>query len=126
MLDYQGNLQEQKVKKTSKVLSTIYSIPSYDLFDCHFGKLINICSLQTAEIGVKVDHVQLASKWKISLEAAKKTVNTTTQHWVRTILHDTLHRRFRTNNRQLRYRRLSHDVFTDTLEAAVISWHRKN
>ena len=53
MLDYQGNLQEQKVKKTSKVLSTIYSIPSYDLFYCHFGKLINICSLQTAEFVVK-------------------------------------------------------------------------
>jgi len=101
-------------------------VPSYDLFDCHFGKLINVCSLQTAEIGVKVNHVQLASKWKISIEAAKRTVNVTTQHGIHTILHDTLHRRFRTNDRQLRYRRLSHDVFTGTLEAAVISWHRKN
>ena len=88
--------------------------------------MINICSLQTAEVGGKVDYVQLACRWKISLEAAKRTVNAITKHGVRTILHDTLHRRFRTNDHQLRYRRLSHDVFTDTLEPAVISWHRKN
>jgi len=73
-----------------------------------------------------VNHVQLASKWKISLEAAKRTVNATKQHGVQTILHDTLQRRFSTNDHQLRYRRLSHDVFTNTLEAAVISWHKKN
>jgi len=90
MLNHQENSQEHKFKKTSKVLSTIYSILSYDLFDCHSGKLINICSLQTAVIGGKVDHVQFASRWKISLEAAKRTVNATKQHGVRAIPHDTL------------------------------------
>ena len=35
-------------------------------------------------------------------------------------------RRFRTNDRQLRYRRIAHDLFTDTLEATVPSWFRQN
>ena len=42
------------------------------------------------------------------------------------ILHPTLSRHFRTNNRQLRYCRLSHDMFTDMLEARTRSWFRCN
>jgi hypothetical protein len=49
-----------------------------------------------------------------------------TQHGVRSVLHDTLHRRFRTNDRQLWYRRLPCDMFTDMLEAAKPSWHCRN
>ena len=68
----------------------------------------------------------LAKNWGIGLDAARRTVETTTQKGVRTILHPTLSRRFRTNDRQLRYRRLSHDMFTDTLEARTRSWFRCN
>ena len=45
----------------------------------------------------------LAKNWGIGLDAAQRTVEVTTQKGVRTILHPTLSRRFRTNDWQLRY-----------------------
>jgi transposase len=41
-------------------------------------------------------------------------------------LNPILSRRFRTNDRQLRYRRIAHDVFTDIAESNVQSWFRQN
>jgi hypothetical protein len=38
----------------------------------------------------------------------------------------TLSRRFRTNDRQLRYRRIPHEVYTDTMKANTVSWFRQN
>jgi len=65
-------------------------------------------------------------RWNIGLKAATQTIQVTTQRGIRTILHPTLARRFRTNDRQLRYRRLPCEMFTDTLEASVVSWQRQN
>ena len=73
-------------------------------------------------IGAKL----LAKNWNVGVSIAQRTIDATTQRGIRTILHPTLSRRFRTNDRQLRYRRLSHDVFTDTLEATMKSWYRQN
>ena len=69
----------------------------------------------------KVDPEELSSKWGIGISAAKRTLKVTTQRGIRTVLHPSLSRRFRTNDRQLRYRRLRCDVFTDTLITNVIS-----
>ena len=43
--------------------------------------------------------------------------------WVQTISHPSLSRRFRTNDRQLHYKHLRHDVFTDTMQSQYKS-HR--
>jgi len=67
-----------------------------------FHYCMTIPSIGTTGLGGKVSAIQLAQRWKISLEAAHKTIEATTQHGVRSVLHDTLHRRFRTNDRQLR------------------------
>jgi hypothetical protein len=64
---------------------------------------------------------QLAKNWGIDLATAKRTIDVTTQRGVRTVLHPTLSRRFRTNDRQLRYRRLAIDCFTDTLISNIPS-----
>ena len=68
----------------------------------------------------------LAKNWGIGLGTAQRTVVATTQRSIRTLVDGHMVRRFRTNDRQLRYRRFAHDVFTDTLEANVLSWHRRN
>jgi hypothetical protein len=68
----------------------------------------------------------LAKRWKIGLDAAKRTLRATTHSIVRTTLHPTLSRRFRTNDRQLRYRRIPHEVYTDTMKANTVSWFRQN
>ena len=58
---------------------------------------------------------ELAQRWGIGIEAARRTLNVTTQRGVRTVAHPSLSRRFRTNDRQLRYRRLATDIYADTL-----------
>jgi hypothetical protein len=71
--------------------------------------------------GKRFDPDLLARNWGIDRQTAKRTVDVTTQRGVRTVLHPTLSRRFRTNDRQLRYRRLPIDCFTDTLISNLAS-----
>ena len=82
---------------------------------------ITIASIKVTERKTGIDPVTLARNCGIGLETAKRTVNTTTQRGIRTVLHPTLSRRFRTNDRQLRYRRLPVDCFTDTMFSTVVS-----
>jgi len=77
-----------------------------------------------------IDPQTLAARWMISPDRAKRTVVMTTQRGVRTCLNPTLSRRFPTNDRMsLRYKRLPHTVFTDTMFASTVSarvtrWHK--
>jgi hypothetical protein len=71
--------------------------------------------------GRQFDPDMLARNWGIDKATAFRTVNATTQRGIRTLLHPTLSRRFRTNDRQLRYRRLPVDCFTDTLLSKTAS-----
>ena len=64
---------------------------------------------------------KLTRNWNIGLEAAKKTLQVTTQCGIHTVANPSLSRRFRTNDCQLRYRRIRAYVFTDTLESVVPS-----
>ena len=68
-----------------------------------------------------VDGDLLAKRWKIDRRKARNTVKATTQRGVRTCLHPSLSRRYPTNDRMLRYDRLPHNVFSDTLIAGIVS-----
>ena len=68
----------------------------------------------------------LAGIWGTHIETANRTLDATTNRGVRSILNPTMTRSYWTNERQLRYQRLSHDMFADTLEASVCSWFRQN
>ena len=57
----------------------------------------------------------LSRNMGIDIHTAHRTVKVTTQRGIRTLLHPTFSRRFRTNDGQLRYRRFPIDCFTDTL-----------
>ncbi len=74
----------------------------------------NISTVRLSSSGPQLTPQVLATNWGI-IKTAAQTVKATTQRGIRTVLHPTLSRRFRTNNRQLRYRRLPIDCFTDTL-----------
>ena len=71
--------------------------------------------------GNQFDPEMLARNWGIDRVTARRMINTTTQRGIRTLLHPTLSRRFRTNDRQLRYRRLPIECFTDTLISKTAS-----
>ena len=82
---------------------------------------LNISSTTTSKRSSTLQPATLARNWGIGLEAAKRTLLATTQRGIRTVSNPALSRRFRTNDRQLRYRRLRCDLFTDTLESSVLS-----
>ena len=75
----------------------------------------------SSTVKAKVEPETLAKRWGIGLEAAKNTLKVTTNRAIRTVLHPALSRRFRTNDRSLRYRRLPMYLFTDTLITKVTS-----
>ena len=82
---------------------------------CSTTEAYDVCGIHTGKRSGAVDHVTLANRWQISLEKARNTVERTTQRGVRTVLHPTLSRRFRTNDRMLRYRRMPCDLYGDTM-----------
>ena len=53
---------------------------------------------------------QLVQNWGIGIEAVKRTVQATTQRVIRSVAQPSLSRRFRSNNRQLRYRRINAEM----------------
>ncbi len=75
----------------------------------------NISTVRLASSGPQLTPQVLATNWGMDLKTAAQTVKATTQRGIRTVLYPTLSRRFRTNDRQLRYRQLPIDWFTDTL-----------
>jgi hypothetical protein len=68
-----------------------------------------------------VDAATLATDWGIGIEAAKMTRLVTTQRGIRRMIHPSLTKRYITNDRQLRYRRLSVTNFTDTMYSTILS-----
>ena len=71
----------------------------------------------------KIDGYTLARRWSISSEKSIASVKNTTQRGFRSVMHPTLSRRYPTNNRMLRYKRMPHPVFSDTLQAGKKSAH---
>ena len=72
----------------------------------------------------QVDSMTLAKRWNIDPRKARNTVKQTTQKALRTTLYPSLSRRYPTNDRMLRYNRLPHPVFSDTMPAVIVSNRR--
>jgi hypothetical protein len=68
----------------------------------------------------------LAKRWKSRVESAHCTLEATAQTCIRTMLHPTLLCRFWTNDQAMQYRRLSHEVYNDTMKAKSVLWFCQN
>jgi hypothetical protein len=68
-----------------------------------------------------IDAVTLAKKWGIGIEAAKRTRLVTTQRGIRRMVQPSLTQRYKTNYRQIRYRRLPVTMYTDTTYSTILS-----
>jgi hypothetical protein len=68
-----------------------------------------------------VDAATLAKNWGIVIEAAKRTRLVSTQRGIRRMIHPSLTKWCKTNDRQLRYRRLPVTMFTDTMYSTILS-----
>ena len=69
-----------------------------------------------------IDHLSLAHRWDLAPDCTLQTVDRTTQRGVRTCLYPSLLQRFSTNDRMLRYSRLLHNIFTDTMFSNIKSY----
>jgi hypothetical protein len=80
-------------------------------------------SLVKSEMGDKagVDAATLAKNWGIRIEAAKRTRLVTTQRGIIRMIHPSLTKRYKTNDRQLRYRHLPVTMYTDTMYSTILS-----
>jgi hypothetical protein len=68
-----------------------------------------------------VDAETLAKKWGIEIEAAKRKRLVTTQSGIRIMIHPSPTKRYKTNDRQLRYRRLPVTMLTETIYSTILS-----
>ena len=111
---------------SDKALESICCTLTAGSFHQELGRSVPVSSIKTEPKGPAITAETLARNWGIGLEKAEKTIRVTTQRGVRTVLHPSLSTRYRTNDRQLRYRRLPIDLFTDTMKANVKSYGRGN
>jgi hypothetical protein len=68
-----------------------------------------------------VDAATLANKWGIGIEAANRTRLVTSQRGIRRMINPSLTKRYKTNDRQLRYLRLPVTMYTDTMYSTILS-----
>ena len=76
---------------------------------------VHIASINSGERKTFIRSNQLAQRWGISPKRAAKTLEATTQRMIRTQKGNKLVRRFKTNDRMLRYDRLSDNMYSDTM-----------
>ena len=98
--------------------------PTHDLSLALYDQ-VQVSGVCTKKEKAEVTPYDLAKRWNIGLETAKQTLLKTTQRGLRTSPNPLLSQWYSTNDRIFRYRRLPVDLFTDSLEAGIIS-HRGN
>jgi len=131
MTDYSGNVVRcAAVRGHVGILAiNLLSSLSSDLVDVtddkNFHQVLTVNTSLNGHVRSRnvapFDPQTLAARWMILPDRAKCTVVMTTQRGVRTCLHSTLSHRFPTNDRMLRYKRLPHTMFTDTIFASTVS-----
>ena len=146
MTDSAGKLIEKSVKwGNERIIAALHTLPQGEQPATDFGLVLarnvntltpRISSKGMEPVSVKVLNTSsrrnsmsphlLDQRWGTHLDTARRTLDATTQRGVSSVLNPTTTRRYRTNERQLHYRRLSHDMFNDTLEASACSWFRQN
>jgi hypothetical protein len=80
----------------------------------------NINAIRTGDVNSAITPENVAKRWMIGVEQAKKTLGVTTQRGVRTIPNPAM-RRFKTQMAHLRYPRLNGTFYADIMEPKVKS-----
>lgn len=99
---------------TAAVLSQV----SHNLVDEDFviglTETVRVSATKSTKRHPDVEAHDLARKWGLGLETAQRTIEVTTQRGIRHAVHP-IHRRYRTNQEQYRYNRLSTKMYSDTM-----------
>ena len=122
------NVDTADISSNENLANVLASQVDVTYNECVSQSNTNVCSVSEFSTGdIKsqrkklIDGDTLAKRWRIDRRKARNTVRATTQRGVRTCLHPSLSRRYPTNDRFMRYGRLPHSVFSDTMIAGVTS-----
>ena len=136
MTDYNGNVREEKKKgnlMVHEIMELVAEIIERSSIDnigdaAQFVRSVKLLeeltsgftmmSMASEKRRKKITAEKLAKRLKIPIEMAKRTLRATTQLAVRTTDEASLTRKYRTNDRMLRYARLACDAFMDTTFAS--------
>jgi hypothetical protein len=97
-------------------------------FDHKFQPFIQglqLSETQSRRLKGTVTAEELAKRWKIGLDQARRTIERTTQLAVRDFTNTMGERRIRHSNEQLRYRRFATSCYTDTMFGPVPSLYNR-
>jgi len=108
------------IESDSKLLEVSPTLNDYT-FAQACTSAVRIAGVTVKDRRPGIDARTLARNFGIGLNTAERTLKVTTQRGVRSVVNPTLSRRFRTNDRQFRYRRLPVEMFTDTMFSNVKS-----
>ena len=86
---------------------------------------VTTSSLQVAKVSTKkvprLNYLVLVKRWEISPKKALNMIHQIRQYGVHTVLYTSLSSWFKTNDHQLLYRRIQHNVYRDNLFATTVS-----
>ena len=138
-MDNRGRLHEwsNKRKNVDRYISMFDTMLASTLTECQDDPTHNLSLALNGHIQVSLSGIvsgvntkkgkaevtpyDLAKSWNNGSETAKKTLLRTTQRGLRTPPNPLLSQWYSTNDRILSYRRWPVDLFTDTLEAGIVS-----
>ncbi len=138
MMDYSGNIicdAAVRGQVPTLIVNELQLLTTYMadmMHDCNFHQVLTthvvVSSVDASLSGhvqmrktAPIDFMTFAGWWMIALDCAKKAVQLTMQRGICICLNPTLARQFPTKDRMLRYKRLPHMTFTDTLFAGTPS-----
>jgi len=100
-------LQEISMKPMPRTMSAVATLPRH---------YVSAISTDPTARRSKITPEQLAARWNIGVETARKTLKATTQRAVRDLTEATGTRRLKPYASQLRYRRLNAEMYCDSLK----------
>jgi hypothetical protein len=122
----ESTMFSDRKSEVSAVLSAVSSTLVDDEFVRGMEESVRITSaVASSTVRTKSRHstmepMELSRRWGIGLLTAQKTLRVTTQRGLRTAVHP-LHRRYRTQQQQLRYNRLNSKFYSDTMFSSSVS-----
>ena len=118
MVDFRGQVKDT-ARRTFVISSVCSIIDEPQLLTSSIEENFGVSAIHTNDGSVsKIDPKELARLWNISHDLAKQTLRNTTQLCPRNVEDITLHRRYHTNDRMLRYRHLQIPLYSDTMFAS--------
>jgi len=139
-----SNARKRQIKSCTQVLAASQSLFELQIVDeieahsqydpilrriaslaCMGSKEASIAAIRTGDTISEVTPENVARRWMVGLDAARKSLKVTTQRGVRSILNPAM-RRFKTQMTHLRYPRIKGTFYADIMEPKIKSVDAQN